>query len=116
MTGTRAGHAFDAPTVVEGMSHGPIESVPFNADFDVELAQAENIRWMALNSGAVPLTAGEIAGKHVKNFAKDTGIALLVCVAMAGIWVCCRGYTAPCMPVQPGLWATLCATQPGASR
>ena len=53
------------------------------AELDVELARAEAIRWYARDSGAMALTSGEAAGKHVKNFAKDTGIAVLVFFALA---------------------------------
>ena len=63
---------------------GAVEIGASCADLDVELARAESIRWYARNRGAIPFTSGEAAAKHTKNFAKNTGIAVLVFLAMAG--------------------------------
>ncbi len=54
------------------------------ADLDVELVRAEDIRWYARNRGGIPFTSGEAAAKHTKNSAKNTGIAVLVFLVMAG--------------------------------
>ncbi len=59
----------------------------------MELARAEAIRWYARDQGAIPFTSGEAAKAHVKNAAKDTGVAVLVFFALAAgggecLWDC----------------------------
>ena len=84
---------------------GLVEQSASCAELDVELARAEAIRWYARDSGAVPFTSGEAAGKHAKNVAKDTGIAVLVFVAMAaGGGGFCPGCSGPSAVLSPEDW------------
>ena len=84
---------------------GLVEQGASCADLDVELARAEAIRWYARDSGAMALTSGEAAGKHFRNFAKDTGIAVLVFLAMsAGGGGPCPGCSGPSAVLSPEDW------------
>ena len=93
---------------------GVVEQGASCVDLDVELARAEAIRWYARDQGGAPFTPSEIAKTHAKNFAKDTGIAVLAFVALAGgggsgCWSKCGDSSPNVLSTEDWRWAVTAA-------